>query len=276
MQLIRHLADVAADGQRALAIGTFDGVHRGHAAVLQRLVARARSLPAAPWVALRFAPQLPGLTGLRERLRLLDQHGVACTVVLPQSHSFSDAIVAERIGPRFVVSSRLLSLPSDCGLDLVTPVLADGEPIDASRVRALLARGDLDAVAAQLGRDAGVGGRVVHGFHRGTPLGIPTANLRVRDIVLPPDGVYAVRARVDGSVLRGVTNVGFNPTFGNRTRSVETHILEFEGDLYGRRIEIDFLRRLRGEQKFADVAALLKQIHVDIAVAKRFFASRAI
>ena len=97
------------------------------------------------------------------------------------------------------------------------------------------------AARAMLGRDAGVGGRVVHGFHRGGPLGIPTANLRVRGIQLPPDGVYAVRARVGGSALRGVANIGFNPTFGNQTRTVETHLLDFNGDLYGRRLEVAFV-----------------------------------
>ena len=111
----------------------------------------------------------------------------------------------------------------------------------------------------------------MHGFHRGGPLGIPTANLRVKGIQLPPDGVYAVRAHVGGASLNGVANIGFNPTFGNRVRSVETHLLDFDGDLYGQRLEIAFVARLRGEQKFPDVQALLAQIRSDIAAARRFF-----
>jgi riboflavin kinase/FMN adenylyltransferase len=119
-----------------------------------------------------------------------------------------------------------------------------------------------------LGRIPTIGGRVVHGFHRGAPLGIPTANLRVRGVHLPPDGVYAVRARCRGEWCDGVANIGFNPTFGNRVRSVETHVLDFSGDLYGTWLEIGFIARLRGEQRFPDVQALLAQIRVDIAAAR--------
>jgi riboflavin kinase/FMN adenylyltransferase len=134
-----------------------------------------------------------------------------------------------------------------------------------------VARGDLAAAAALLGRPPSVGGRVVHGFHRGAALGIPTANLRVRDHQLPPDGVYAVRAWVGDAHLRGVANIGFNPTFGNRTRTVETHLLDFSGDLYRQRLDIALLARLRDERKFPDVPALLAQIRTDIAAARRWF-----
>jgi riboflavin kinase/FMN adenylyltransferase len=134
-------------------------------------------------------------------------------------------------------------------------------------------QGDLAGAARGLGRDHAVSGRVIHGHHRGGPLGIPTANIRVRGVQLPPDGVYAVRAGVEDREWRGVANIGFNPTFGNRARSVETHLLEFDGDLYGRRLAIAFVAHLRGERKFESVDALVAQIRADIAVARRVFGS---
>jgi riboflavin kinase/FMN adenylyltransferase len=271
MQLIRHLAEVPLDGRRILAIGAFDGVHRGHAAVLQRVVQRARAMEAEPCIALRVGDDGPSLTPLRDRLRLLARHGIA-RVALFRCGDASPSDIAERFGAHVLVSGRPLSLPSACALELVQPLVHAGAPISTQMIRALLARGDLPAVAQQLGRNASVGGRVVHGFHRGAPLGIPTANLRIRGLVLPPDGVYAVHVRAAGALWPAVTNIGFNPTFGNRTRTVETHVLDFQRDLYGQRIEIEFLQHLRGEEKFADVDALLRQIRDDIAAARRFFA----
>jgi riboflavin kinase/FMN adenylyltransferase len=272
MRVIRHLAQAgSATRPRVVCSGRFDGVHRGHQRVLARVVERALSLGGESIaIVARDDRDVLRLCDLRQQLEWLRRSNVDC-VVFAGASELEPA--AQRLGARVLVAARGCggSAPAGATLDTVPPYAIRGVPLSSVHVRAALSRGELIAVAAMLGRDAAVGGRVVHGFHRGGPLGIPTANLRVKGIQLPPDGVYAVRAHVGGASLNGVANIGFNPTFGNRVRSVETHLLDFDGDLYGQRLEIAFVARLRGEQKFPDVQALLAQIRSDIAAARRFF-----
>jgi riboflavin kinase / FMN adenylyltransferase len=272
MRVIRHVAHVGpAARPRVVAAGEFDGLHRGHQRLLARVIERARAQPGESVVIVARGGAQPRLTDLRQQLEGFRAAGIELVVFTPADEA---AAAVERLGAAVRVSAvgDQSSTPAHGVLERVAPVEHDGKPITAGAIRAALARGDLDAARAMLGRDPGVGGRVVHGFHRGGPLGIPTANLRVRGVQLPPDGVYAVRARIAGPVRLGVANIGFNPTFGNQTRTVETHLLDFNDDLYGRRIDIAFVGRLRGEQKFPDVSALLVQIRADIAAARRFFA----
>lgn len=162
----------------------------------------------------------------------------------------------------------LVDLTGVAGLDPLPAVEVDGVAVSSHALRQAVVAGDLRKASAMLSRPYSVAGRVVHGFHRGASIGVPTANLRVRGIVLPPDGVYAVE--VDGGDLGvGVANLGRNPTFGNHERSLETNIFDLDADLYGRRIEIGFVARLRGEQKFDRVEDLAAQIRRDIAAARR-------
>lgn len=250
-----------------LAVGRFDGVHLGHREVLGKLCAAAAQKGATAVVALRKGdPALITLTSLRQTLSLLAAAGVDQVMLLPRNDPRSASAVAQGLGVGTVLDGdapeRDETARSLQGVDL------DREPVTSARLRALVATGDLDGARRGLGRWHAVDGRVVHGFHRGTPLGIPTANLRMRGIVLPPDGVYAVHAAVGPVRLRGVANIGFNPTFGNAVRTVETHLLDFDGDLYGRRLQVAFVRRLRGEQRFPTVEALLVQIHRDVAAAR--------
>jgi riboflavin kinase/FMN adenylyltransferase len=271
MRVIRHVAEAQrAVRPRVVAAGEFDGVHRGHQLLLARVVECARAVhgESVALVARRGAGA-PRVLDRRAQLELLRATGLDVLVFAPAAQL---AAAVGRVGAMVCVSARPgAGVPPGVRLEPVTRLAADGVPISAAAIRAALARGDLTAARAMLGRDPSVGGRVVHGFHRGAPLGIPTANLRLRDIQLPPDGVYAVRARVAGTVLRGVANVGFNPTFGNQIRTVETHLLDFSGDLYRQRLEVAFAVRLRDERKFPDVPALVAQIHADIAAGRQWF-----
>ena len=274
MRVIRHVSHVAAAVRpRVIAAGQFDGVHRGHQRLLACVVERARALRGE---SLAIVARGPGgtlrLLDRRQQLERLRDADIDVVVFAPTAE-VEAAVDRVAAALRVVADAGDPVGPAAGRLERIAPVEHGGEPITARAIAAALAGGDLERVRAMLGRDHEVGGRVVHGFHRGGPLGIPTANLRVRGILLPPDGVYAVHARVAGALLQGVANVGFNPTFGNQTRSIETHLLDFSGDVYGRRLEIAFASRLRGEQKFADVPALLAQIRADIAAARRFFAS---
>jgi riboflavin kinase/FMN adenylyltransferase len=142
--------------------------------------------------------------------------------------------------------------------------LADGRPVTSARLREAVAAGDVRAAAAMIGEPYVVDGRVVHGYHRGATIGVPTANLRVQTLQLPPDGVYAVTARTGEFAGVGVANLGTNPTFGNEARSLETNLFDFQGDLYGARLEVGFVERLRGEIEFDGVDSLVAQIRRDI------------
>jgi riboflavin kinase / FMN adenylyltransferase len=269
MRVIRHVAHVGpAARPGVVAAGEFNGVHCGHQRVLAGVVARAHAIDGEPAViVVRTSRATTHLTDLRQQLELLGAAGIGVVLFSPATDL---PAALRRLGAAvYLTAGADIGVPKGVSLERVARVELDGAPVTAQRVGVALSRGDLDAARALLGRDPGIGGRVVHGFHRGARLGIPTANLRVRGVQLPPDGVYAVRARVGATALRGVANIGFNPTFGNRTRSVETHLFDFDGDLYGRRLDVAFVARLRGEQTFADVPALLAQIHSDIAAARR-------
>jgi riboflavin kinase/FMN adenylyltransferase len=205
------------------------------------------------------------------RLRLLKATGVQHAFLLARGESGDASSIARALGAIALFDGGAPT--GDAFVESVPSATIDGERVSSQRLCRLISAGDLDAAYSGLGRRHAVEGRVVHGFHRGAPLGIPTANLRLRGVALPPDGVYAVRARVGATELQGVANIGFNPTFGNTVRSVETHLLDFAADLYGRRLEVAFVRRLRGEQRFAGIDALLLQIQRDIASAREIFAT---
>lgn len=273
MRVIRHVARAGlAARPRVVAAGAFDGLHRGHQQVLARVVECARAIDAEPAVIVvrGSADDRLQLGDGRQRLERLREAGVALVAFAPRA-ALDAAVDALAAVVRVVERGRAVEPPVGGRLERIATVEIGGHRITAQAIGAALSRGDLETARALLGREPGVAGRIVHGHHRGGPLGVPTANLRVRGVQLPPDGVYAARARIAGTLLRGVANVGFNPTFGNQTRTVEIHLLDFSGDLYGQRVEIGFVARLRGERQFADVQALLAQIRLDIAAARRLF-----
>jgi riboflavin kinase/FMN adenylyltransferase len=274
MRVIRHVTEAGPPQRpRVLAVGAFDGLHRGHGRVLAQVAVRAHALGGeAVVLADRPRPTVPRLMDLHQWLERMRDAAVD-TIVFTDRAARTQAV--RRLAPTVLMSgSDALTVPPGSRCELVADVGVDGTRIDTAAVRQALATGDIPAVRTLLGRDPAIGGRVVHGFHRGAPLGIPTANLRVRGVQLPPDGVYAVRAQIRDTAACGVANIGFNPTFGNEMRSVETHLLDFSGNLYGQRLVVAFAARLRGEHKFAGVDALLAQIRADIAAARAVLASR--
>jgi riboflavin kinase/FMN adenylyltransferase len=306
MVLLRHLERV---GRRftapVLTLGNFDGVHRGHQEILRRLVATAQAVSGTA-VALTFhphplavlaperAPQL--ITDWRERIERIAGMGVDAIIVQRFTHTFSE-VAAEDFVHRFLVkrlairamvvghrvsfghrrlggAETLRALGAQCGfaVEVVGPVEVDGMLVSSSAVRRAIAEGELDRAGALLGRPASVCGRVVHGHHRGRALGFPTANLRVGGLILPPDGVYAVRVRIGRAPHDGIANLGFNPTFQVDERSLEVHLFDMDADLYGQRLEISFVRKLRGEVKFPNPQALAQQIARDVMAARQALA----
>ncbi len=293
----------------AITIGNFDGVHRGHRA----LIARAQAL-AAPRggeaVVLTFDPhpvQLlaphaapPLITTRARKLELLAEAGAGATVVEPfdaalaalPADAFVEQILAGAFGARDIVVGGDFTYGKGRGgnvetlaaagarlgfaVTVVPPVAVDGEVASSTRVRGYLRGGDPARAAALLGRPYDVDGVVVHGAGRGKGLGIPTANVATDGELLASPGIYAVtlgRPGVDAAPLPAVASLGTNPTFVDQGALVlEVHVLDFDADLYGARVRVGLVARLRDEARFDSIDALLAQIHADVADARSVFA----
>jgi riboflavin kinase/FMN adenylyltransferase len=282
----------------AVAIGVFDGVHRGHRRVIEALddadtalkIALTFGTHPAQMLSDRGAPPL--LTPLRERIRLLGDAGVDAVAVL----DFDDAMVEtspERFVERVLVdglSVRLVAVGEDFrfgkgalgtaatmaelgerhGFDVVAvPILTvDGEEVRSTRIRELVAAGDVQRAARLLGHPHLIRGIVVPGEGRGATIGIPTANVSFPDgLAVPARGVYAVYAEIDDVPLPAVANLGVRPTFDGGAEVLEVHILDGDYTLTGKEVGVAFVARLRSEQRFESVAELVAQIHRDIQAA---------
>lgn len=303
MRIVRGLESFPPDASpSAVALGVFDGIHLGHRVILGTAVDEARRHGLAA-LACTFEPHpmevlQPGraplpLTTLGERLDLIAATGIDTAVVVAftpnvaavEPEAFVRDVLLGLLQARHVVvgfnhrfgrgaqgDTRLLqALGARLGFQahVVPPTTVDGVPVSSSEIRAALQAGDLPRAARLLGRFYSVQGEVVRGLGRGRTLGFPTANVKT-DRVLPlPPGVYACHGLVGSVKYRAVVNIGVRPTFGEGQFAVEAHLLDFSGDLYGSRFELQFLRRLRDERKFTDVEALRAQIAQDVTAARR-------
>ncbi len=290
----------------ALTIGVLDGVHRGHQALLERLASEAATRGLSPGVVtlhphpitvLRPEIQASYLTTLERRIELMMQAGMAW--VIPMTFTSDVAEIEcedlarafdELVGMRLMVLGpdaafgrgapkdtyeRMLRLGDEIGFEVlrIEPLMHDHERYSSTAVRNALAAGEMRRVAALLGRPYSLSGPIVKGFERGRTIGFPTANISVAaDRAMPALGVYATRALVNGQRFNGATNIGRRPTFDEGHVSIETNLLDFEGDLYGQRMEIEFVERIRSEVKFASADELTAQIAKDVAKAREVLA----
>ena len=290
----------------ALTIGNFDGVHCGHQAMLARLkmAAAARDLPAAvmtfePHPREVFTPDLAParLTSLREKIELFRQHGVERLVLVRFSQSFArlspqefiEQILRIGIQARWILigddfkfgAQRAgdLSLLRRAGaqqgfeVESLGSVLIDGVRVSSTAVRAALAQGDLDQATRLLGRPYSISGRVVHGDKLGQELGFPTANIQMKHNKPPLSGIFAVElSGPDGRRLPGVASLGVRPTVKvNGVATLEVHLFDFHARIYGAHVRVDFLHKLRDEEKFPDLPTLIAQIERDVVEAKKYF-----
>jgi riboflavin kinase/FMN adenylyltransferase len=303
MKVIRHLHAVPETiGSGALTIGNFDGVHRGHARLVERLVEHARRVR-GPAVVFTFDPHPvrllrpsaapPPLTWTERKAQLLDELGVDCMIAYPTDEAllalgpreFFDRIVREALhaqaiveGPNFFFGhdrkgniETLGQYSTEAGIELevVEPIVLDGEIVSSSRVRQLVARGDVAEARRLLTQPYRIRGMVTHGAGRGAKLGFPTANVDAIDTLLPAIGVYAGVAHADGNQWPAAINIGPNPTFGEHATKVEAHLLGADEALYGQPLELDFLKKLREVHTFASVDALKSQLDRDVAETRR-------
>lgn len=308
MELIRGGHNLRARHRECAAtIGNFDGVHRGHSSVLQRLrvAAAERGMPAVvvtfePHPREYFTPDVAParITGLRDKLRALAQTGVGRVLCLEfgrrlaamEAEDFVREILLAGLGVRFLMIgddfrfgrgrrgdySLLTRAAVEHGFELtrVPTVTLAGARVSSTRVRQALGAGDLELAAHLLGRTYRISGRVIHGDRLGRRLGWPTANIRLHPARPALEGIFTVRVRGLDGILPGVASVGNRPSVDGRQMVLEVHLLDFEGDLYGRHIEVEFLRRLRDQIRFSSLEALGEQIAQDVAVAKAYFRRR--
>ncbi len=310
MRIFRDVREADLPGPTFLTIGNFDGLHRGHQALLARLRENADRAGASaalltfhphPLTVLRPDAPLELLTTPEERLALAARQGIDVGILQPFTPAFAQldpktflemlitylGLAGLTVGPDFALGRNrsgnldaLAALGRELGfvLDVVRPVAVAGEEVRSYTIRQALRAGQVEQAARMLGRDYTVSGVVVHGDQRGRTIGIPTANLRVAaDRLLPADGVYATWAWIgdpsSSPRLAGVTNIGTRPTVGGTDRRVECHLFDFpppgqSGDLYDTSVTLAFVQRLRAEERFASLDALIAQIQQDMAAAR--------
>jgi len=280
-----------------LTLGNFDGVHLGHQAIFKKVVERAKEVGGTS-VAFTFephplkvlaperSPQL--LNTFHGKMRLFEAAGLEVVICANFTRAFADQnpedfareVLHKLIGVKEVYvgydyafgkgregsieSLKKMGQAYGFTVGVIDPVRVNGVVVSSSVIRDLIAAGRVEEAAPLLGRSYAIEGDVVYGSHRGHTLGFPTANLKTANELIPGYGVYAVLAGVKGRTLKGVASIGIRPTFDSGPVSIEVYLFEFQGELYGQEMEVAFVKRLRGEEKFPNAEALVRQIQKDV------------
>jgi riboflavin kinase/FMN adenylyltransferase len=305
MEIIRDLDALKPHPSPVVAFGNFDGVHLGHRAILKTAIDHAHAergtafaLTFDPTPAKVLAPaRAPRLIlAPEDKLEMLARSGIDGVIVINFTPEFSrheprefvrDQILG-KIGARAVVvghsvsfghnragnAAVMVELGREFGFEVtvVGPVKAAGIEVSSTKVRELIAAADLKGAAELLGRCHFLGGHIVRGRERGRTLGFPTANLESETECIPPDGVYATRVILEDGLYPSITNIGMRPTFDEPQRTIEAHLFDFDRDLYGMRIKLELVERIRPERKFESAAELGNQIALDIRRAREILA----
>jgi riboflavin kinase / FMN adenylyltransferase len=285
-----------------LTLGNFDGVHLGHQAIFSKVVARAGDIDGTS-IAFTFEPhplkviapeRSPRLLNtFHGKMKLIAASGIDVVICANFTRAFADQnpedfareVLHEKIGVQEVYvgydyafgkgregsieSLKRMGRTYGFEVGVIEAVQVNGLVVSSSTIRDMVDEGRVDYAAKLLGRNYSIEGEVVHGARRGQKIGFPTANLSTANELIPAYGVYAVLASVNGRRVKGVASIGVRPTFDSGPVSVEVYLLDFEGDLYGEQMEVSFVKRLRGEKKFADAEALVRQIRKDVNEAEQ-------
>jgi riboflavin kinase/FMN adenylyltransferase len=296
-------------GHPVLALGNFDGLHRGHLKIIERVKRAAAEHGGTP-MAMTFDPHPPRvvrpdkapplLMTKAQRLEALHRAGIACVAVVRFTHELSEwspeqfvrTVLADWmrvsevwVGANFLFGhgrsgnfSLLRTLGQQYGFraDKIDPVRYKDFVVSSTRIRRLVTEARMDEAGALLGHPYFLDGTIVEGRKRGQTIGFPTANMVTENELIPPHGVYATTMTIDGIVHGGVTNIGVRPTFDESETTIETHLLRYSGDLYGRRVRLSFVQRLRDERRFDSVDALRAQIDADRRRAEHLFSRIAV
>jgi riboflavin kinase/FMN adenylyltransferase len=304
MKIHQLLDDATPDKETVLTVGVFDGVHLGHCHLLRRLVQLSRPLllPTVltfsnhPITVLRPGTRVSHLTSSQQRARLIKDQGVELIVSLEFTPEFSQ-VSAEDFVKKLVDSLRmrglvlgpdaalgrnrqgdfnfLRQLGADMGfwVESVEPLFLDGAVVKSRNIREGISRGEVAACAKLLDRNYSLEGQVIIGDRRGSELGFPTANLSLdSEIVLPGDGIYATWAFIDGVRYPSATSIGVRPTFGLSERLLEVHVMDFDHNIYGESMCVEFVSKLRDQETFQSVKELVHQINRDVADSRQVLA----
>jgi riboflavin kinase/FMN adenylyltransferase len=297
MEIEQELANIAPQEETLLTIGVFDGVHAGHRYLLEKLQQRAAEKNLLSGV-VTFSPhpqsvlyphnQLPWLSSLDDRVKTFQELGVKTIAVLTFTPRIAQLSARDFIsllkkylemrgivvGPDFALGQgqqgnidllRALGREMEFSVEVIPSYTINGEIVSSTLIRRVLAQGDMRKVERLMGRYFQLGGKVITSDKRGRVLGFPTANLDIRlQQALPANGIYATVAQVDGKQFSSATNIGVRPTFGNGGKTVETHLLNYKGDLYGKDMRLEFVQKLRDEQSFPSSEDLKAQIEKDV------------
>ncbi|MCA1793436.1 MAG: bifunctional riboflavin kinase/FAD synthetase [Desulfotignum sp.] len=305
MQLVETLDQIPTPFQNAvITIGNFDGVHKGHQALLQQVIKKARQISGTS-VALTFEPHPlralglaspPLITRHDQKMELLEQSGIDVVVCLTfdkefaaiTAHDFISDILVNKIGMKAIIigpdytfgknrtgntallqeQGRILGFETIVA-DWISDAAGGSQRISSTRIREIVMNGKVEQAKKYLGRHYQIRGKVITGRNRGgSQLGFPTANIKLHDELCPKFGVYAVNVETVYGSFMGVANIGISPTFDDQMFTVEVHILDFDHDIYGTRIRVNMVARLRDEKKYSNITELSHQIQKDIDIAK--------
>jgi riboflavin kinase/FMN adenylyltransferase len=296
MNFRHNLASAAPSKETVVTVGVFDGVHQGHRHLLRQVVqlAGSRYIPTVvtfsnrPITVLRPGTEPSYLTTLEQRIGLIKQQGIETVVCLEFNHELAQVTAAEfaqLLSESLKMKGLVLGPDSTLGKDRqgdlsfmqqqgeglgfwaqsVDPLEIDGQPVKSRRIREALIKGEVAGCPAMLGRNHYLSGVVVLGDQRGRTLGFPTANIEVdSQLLLPGDGIYATWAIIDGKRYHSATSIGIRPTFDLTQRLVEVYVMDFSADLYGKTLGVEFISKVRDQEKFDALDELVKQINIDV------------
>lgn len=298
MIIYKNLSDIREQLPNAVVtIGNFDGVHLGHREIFRRLKQSAAELGGVS-VVVTFVPHplkvlAPGkspqlINTYAEKELLIEASGIDYLIEIPfdeqfaaiSAREFVGTVLSGKIGVKKLVIGydyafghnregdvtllRRLGDEFSFNVEVLEPISIGSTVFSSTTIRTMIKAGNVKGVVPLLGRHFSLGGTVIHGHHRGKGLGFPTANLETDKELLPKEGVYAVKVKVDDVLYDGACNIGTNPTFNDDKLAVETLLFDFKGDIYGKNVRLYFIDRLRGERAFADIPSLQKAIERDI------------
>lgn len=304
MQVFESLEIAVKFANPILTIGNYDGLHLGHRRIIERIKLKAREQKGTsmlmtfhphPLTILKPEKFVGLITPLHVKRRLIEEAGVDVLFIVPFTDEFHlinpelfvDSLLMEKLGIKGLIVGYdfkfgkggkgnveyLTSKSTEYGFffEIQAAITLDGEKVGSNRIRKMIQDGDVRKAAAHLGRPYMIEGTVIKGDGRGRTIGFPTINLKSDFPLIPKRGVYISMVEIDGKKFSAVTNIGYNPTFDGQGLTIETYILDFSQDLYGREIALYFLNRIRDEVKFSSVDELKSGIWKDVETAREYF-----
>ena len=306
MKVIKAIKDIDIEFDTVVTIGNFDGVHKGHQVLIEKTAtyAKARGIKSAVFTFLNhpinyFVPEkVKNIFDEKEKERLIESFGIDYLIDIPfdktmtqiSAEQFVVKILKDKIHAKKIVVGhdftfarnkegtvdvlREMGHEYDIEVEVVQPIKINGIRVSSTFIRELISEGRVDEIPQYLGTPYVIEGEIIHGKANGRKMGYPTANISLKDqIINPKNGIYASRVVIDGKKYFGATNVGMNPTVNGKYLSIETNILDFNEDIYGKRVRIEFLEKIRDEKKFKSLDELRKQLDLDTGFVRQKYMS---